>query len=129
MSHLIISNYHILLKTSYLFNVSQRLGVPAQLLPLVLTAQADVSTGLSNSFCRGGVAQGAEGDIKDHLVVPDQELHYQGLIRIIDQGGQGNFGIRLPWFDQRRAEDDAQVTGGHLILSRMFRHPGENRAF
>lgn len=99
------------MKTNYLLNVSQRLGVSAQLLLLVVA-----EAGLGIHLCRRGAVQGGEGGVKDHLVVSDQELNNESLIRVIHQRGKGNFGVRLPWFDQCRAKDDTQVAGCHLIL-------------
>lgn len=109
--------------TIHLLNVSQRLGVPAQLLFLLLVDEA----GLGINLCRWGADQGTERGVKDHLVVSDQELNNECLIRVIHQRGKGNFSIRLPWFDQRWAKDDSQVAGCHLILLRLLGHPGERK--
>lgn len=91
----------------YLLNVSQRLGVPAQLLALLLLVEAGVGARLTIGICGRYVSQGTERGVKDHLVVPDQKLHDERLVGIVHQGGEGNLCVRLPRFDQRRTEDDA----------------------
>lgn len=110
------------LETNYLLNVSQRPGVPAQLLPLLLKVEAGVRARMGINLYRWHATQWAERGIKDHLVVSDQELNNQCLIRVIHQRGKGNFGICLPWFDQCWTKNDAQVAGCHLILFWLLCH-------
>lgn len=121
---ILMLNLATCMKTNYLLNVSQRLGVPAQLLMLPV-GEAE----LGINVCRRVATQGTEGGVKDHLVVSDQELNNERLIRVIHQRGKGNFGIRLPWFDQCWAKDDTQVAGCHLILLCLLHHPGERNDY
>lgn len=70
----------------------------------------------------GHVGARQRRDVEDHSVVSHQQLHHQGLVRVVHQGGQRHLCVYLPWFHQRRAEDDAQVTRRHLVLLRLLRH-------
>lgn len=111
----------------YLLNVSQRLGVPAQLLALLLVVEAGVGARQTVGFRGRDASQGTERGVEDHLVVPDQELHHERLVGVVHQGGEGDFRVRLPRFDERRTKDDAQVAGRHLVLLRLLRHPGGSK--
>ena len=110
-----------ILKTN-LLDVPQGLGVPAQLLRL------EAGLGRASTSFSTSARQGAEGRVEDHLVVADQQLHDEGLVGVVHQRGEGHLGVRLPGFDQRGAEDDAQVAGRHLVLLGALRHPGGRRA-
>ena len=112
------------LMSDYLLNVSQRLWVPAQLLLLLLVG---VRAGLGIDLCRWGATQWTKWGVKDHLIMPDQELNNECLIGVIHQRRKGNFSVGLPWFDQCWTKDDTEVAGCHLILLRLLCHTGEGK--
>lgn len=71
---------------------------------------------------RVDVRGGQQGHVKDGGEVSHHHLHHQRLVRVVDQGGQGHLGVRLPRLDQRGAEDDAQVARRHLVLLGLLGH-------
>lgn len=103
---------------SHLFDVHQGGGVSAEPLQLLLRGES------GRAVAGGGkVGAGQRRDIEDHAVVSHQQLHHQGLVGVVHQGGQRHLCVYLPRLHQRRAEDDAQVARRHLVLFRLLRHP------
>lgn len=70
----------------------------------------------------GDVRARQKGYVKDCLEVSHQQLHHQGLVWVVYQGGQGHLGICLSWLDQCGAKDNAQVTRSHLVLLCLLSH-------
>lgn len=50
------------------------------------------------------------------ILEDDEGLHYAGLVRIVDQGGEGNGGPCGFGSHQGRAKHNAQITDAHLVI-------------
>lgn len=61
-------------------------------------------------------------DVKHCLKVAYEQLHYQGLVGVVHQGGEGHLSVRPSWFDQRGTKDNPQVACSHLVLLCLLRH-------
>ena len=71
---------------------------------------------------RGEVTARQKGAVKHCVKVSHQQLHDQGLVGVVHQGGERHLSVRLPWLDQRGTKDDPQVTRSHLVLLCLLRH-------
>lgn len=50
------------------------------------------------------------------ILEDDEGLHYAGLVRVVDQGGEGNGGTCGFGSHQGRAKHNAQITDAHLVI-------------